>query len=93
MYLIGLLVSHLVVFRTPTTFPVYFIHMDQLWELAVNPQFCCLVMALVHQLPLQLYWIFPSQTGCAVTHSLAGLVTGADHLVLVLEGGDSLLDS
>lgn len=50
-------------------------------------------MALVHQLPLQLHWIFPSQAGSAVAHSLAGLVTGADHLVLLLLGGDSLLDS
>lgn len=47
---------------------------------------------MVHQLPLQLYWIFPSQAGSAVTHSPAGPVTGADHLV-VLNGGNSLLDS
>lgn len=43
----------------------------------------------VHQLPLQLHWIFPCETGSAVTNSLTGVIA---HLV-TLEGGDSLLDS
>ena len=50
-------------------------------------------MAVTQQLPLQLHWIFPSQAGSAVARSVAGLVTRADHLVLLLEGSDSLLDS
>lgn len=48
-------------------------------------------VALQLQSPLQLYWILPSKTGSAVTHSCTGLA-GADHFVFV-EGGDSLLDS
>lgn len=65
--------------------------MYQLWEFAVNPVLLLLRHDVGQQLPLQLHWIFPSQTGGAVTHSPAGLV-GADG-VFLLEGGDSLLDS
>lgn len=43
-------------------------------------------------LPLQLHRVLPGQTGGAVAHSLAGRVAGADHLVLLLQGGDSLLN-
>ncbi|PWA14514.1 hypothetical protein CCH79_00011198 [Gambusia affinis] len=46
-----------------------------------------MLLLLLSQLPLEFYWIFPSQTGRAVAYFLVG----AD--ILLLEGGYSLLDS
>lgn len=50
------------------------------------------MLLLVQQLPLQLHWIFPSQTGSAVAHFPVGLVIGINFVLFNMES-NTLLDS
>ena len=42
--------------------------------------------------PLELNWVFPSKAGGAVADSPRKFVVGADHLVLLMQGGKASLN-